>query len=307
PTNRNLHLASAFLQDQIGLFDDRLLLTLGSKFEYGTLSGFQFQPSARLMWNATRTQRVWAAFSRATRTPSRGEKDAEVNLLGVPQLGRVVLLGNSDFGSEEVLSYELGYRAWPLENWSFDAAVFFNDYDDLIFAEQAAVTELGKIPLRIVNGEKARTWGVELATDWRPTDWLRLQLSYTYLRMNFDRKGASDNGPALGFSLGDKRDPQQQLSFRGSFDLQYGTELDIWLRYADGIPDITVIDPERLPPVKAYVALDIRLGWHAGDNLELALVGRDLNNARHLEYLNTIATFPTLVERSYYAQVKWKF
>ncbi|MGR9051993.1 MAG: TonB-dependent receptor plug domain-containing protein, partial [Gammaproteobacteria bacterium] len=29
PTNRNLHLASAFLQDQIGLFDDRLLLTLG--------------------------------------------------------------------------------------------------------------------------------------------------------------------------------------------------------------------------------------------------------------------------------------
>lgn len=308
PAKRNLHLASAFLQDQINLFDDLVTLTIGSKFEYHTFSGFEYQPSVRLMWNASRNQRLWAAFSKATRTPSRGEREAEFNVAAIPQFqSKVVLQGNSDFKSEQVLSYELGYRTWLGDVFSFDIVAFYNDYDDLIFTEIAAITEPGKIPLRIINGEKAQTWGIELAADWRPVDWMRLQLAYTYLRIDYEQINPQNSATGTGFPTGDKRSPEHQASLRGSFDLAYNTELDIWLRYVDGIPNIQVFNAAQLPSVKSYVALDIRLGWQIHNNVELALIGRNLNDAKRLEYLNELHTFPTQVERSFYAQLKWKF
>ncbi len=308
PSKRNLHLLSAFLQDQISLFEDQITLSLGSKFEYHTYSGFEYQPSVRLMWNASRNQRFWTTFSRATRTPSRGEREAEVNITGIPQFqSKLVLQGNSDFQSEQMLSYELGYRTWFGDVFSFDIVAFYNDYDELIFTEIAAITEPGKIPLRIINGEKAQTWGIELAADWRPFDWLRLQLAYTYLRMDYEQTIPLDSAMDTGFPADDKRSPVHQASLRSSFDLAYDTELDIWFRYVDGIPDLEVFNAAQLPSVKSYVALDIRLGWQIHNNVELALIGRNLNDAEHLEYLNELHTFPTQVERSFYAQLKWKF
>ena len=308
PAKRNLHLFSAFLQDKISLFDDLVTLTIGSKFEYHTLSGFEYQPSLRLMWNASRNQRLWAAFSKATRTPSRGEKESKVRIAAIPQFQSIVeLQGNSDFKSEQVLSYELGYRAWSGDVFSFDIVAFYNDYDDLIFTEIVAITEPGKIPIRIVNGEKAQTWGVELAADWRPVDWMRLQLTYTYLRIDYELINPLNSATGSGFPTDDKRSPEHQASLRGSFDLAYNTELDIWLRYVDSIPNIQIFNAAQLPSVESYVALDIRLGWHVHNNVELALIGRNLTDKEHLEYLNELHTFPTQVERSFYAQMKWTF
>jgi iron complex outermembrane receptor protein len=202
PSKRNLHLISAFLQDQIGLFDDKLTLTIGSKVEYHTLSDFEFQPNIRFMWHASSTQRFWAAFSRATRTPSRGEKDAQLNIFGIPRApqdapNKIVLHGNSDFNSEDVLSYELGYRTWFGDYFSFDIVTFYNDYDNLIFAELATITQAGEIPLRMTNDEKAKTWGVEISADWRPVDCMRLHLAYTYLRMDYEQK-KNYNGVCIG-------------------------------------------------------------------------------------------------------------
>ncbi len=308
PAKRNLHLFSAFLQDKISLFDDLVTLTIGSKFEYHTLSGFEYQPSLRLMWNASRNQRLWAAFSKATRTPSRGEKESKVNIAAIPQFQSIVeLQGNSDFKSEQVLSYELGYRAWLGDLFSFDIVAYYNKYDDLIFTKLGTITEPGKIPLRIINGEQAQTWGVEVAVDWRPLDWMRLQLAYTYLQMDYEQEISLNTATGMAFPVGDKRSPEHQASLRSSFDLAYNTELDIWVRYVGGISDIAVFNAAQLPSVNSYVALDIRLGWHVHNNVELALIGRNLTDKEHLEYLNELHTFPTQVERSFYAQMKWQF
>ncbi|MCK5831232.1 MAG: TonB-dependent receptor [Methylococcales bacterium] len=313
PSKRNLHLISAFLQDQIGLFDNRLTVTIGSKVEYHTLSDFEFQPNIRLMWNASSNQRLWAAFSRATRTPSRGEKDAQLNIFGIPRTpqdtpNKIVLHSNSDFKSEDVLSYELGYRTWFGDYFSFDMVTFYNDYDNLIFAELATITQPGEIPLRMTNDEKAKTWGVEISADWRPVDWMRLQLAYTYLGMDYEQKKNKIGAVSgIGFPTGDARSPENQISLRSSFDLSHNTELDIWFRYVDDIADIVVVNPSQLPPVQSYVTVDVRLGWHPHKNIELAIVGKNLNNAERVEYLNEIGSFPTQVERSFYGQLKWKF
>jgi iron complex outermembrane receptor protein len=73
--SRNDQLVSAFVQDEITLVDNYLWLTVGSKFEHNDYSGFEVQPTARLMWAPHQQHRLWAAVSRAVRTPSRVEQD----------------------------------------------------------------------------------------------------------------------------------------------------------------------------------------------------------------------------------------
>ncbi len=50
---------------------ENLFFTLGTKLEHNDYTGFEVEPSARLQWNATSKQMIWAAVSRAVRTPSR--------------------------------------------------------------------------------------------------------------------------------------------------------------------------------------------------------------------------------------------
>src|SRR5207237_10810449 len=75
PPNRNLQLFSGFLQDEITLLPDRLRLTVGTKLEHNDYSGFEVQPSARIAWTPDDHQTVWAAVSRAVRSPSRIDTD----------------------------------------------------------------------------------------------------------------------------------------------------------------------------------------------------------------------------------------
>lgn len=307
PKERDLHLFSAFLQDRISLFDNNLDVTFGTKLEYHTFGGWQYQPNVRAIWKPNSNHRLWVSVSKATRTPSRGERDGEIRILGLPDIQRTVALkGSSNVELEKVLTYEAGYRTWPTANLYFDVAAFYNDYDDLRFTVLGQPTDT-TIPLNIVNGERASTWGVELTANWRPIEWSRWQLTYTFLDTDFKVKEPVFAQSGIGFLLGDERDPKHQVSLRSSFDLGPNVELDLWLRYVDRISDITVINPESLPEVDDYISFDARIGWRPFPNIELSLVGRNLNDAKHIEYLQEIATFPTQVQRSIYGQIKWEF
>ncbi|MGI0035616.1 MAG: TonB-dependent receptor plug domain-containing protein, partial [Nitrososphaera sp.] len=92
PEERDLHLVSGFFQHRINLFDDLVDLSFGTKVEYHTLGGWQYQPNIRAIWKPSLNHRWWTSFSRATRTPSRGEVDADVRFTGVPALQSTVVL-----------------------------------------------------------------------------------------------------------------------------------------------------------------------------------------------------------------------
>ncbi len=132
-------------------------LSFGTKVEYHTLGGWQYQPNIRAIWKPSLNHRWWTSFSRASRTPSRGEVDADVRFTGVPALqSTVVLEGNPELEPENVLSYELGYRTWPRDDFYVDVAGFYNDYDDLrlpVFKNFRP----GTIALQLINGEQATT------------------------------------------------------------------------------------------------------------------------------------------------------
>jgi iron complex outermembrane receptor protein len=82
PDSRSFNLASAFVQDDITLLPNTLRMILGVRFETNNFTGYQPLPNARLMWTPSDTQSVWGSVARAVRTPSRGELDATVDLIG---------------------------------------------------------------------------------------------------------------------------------------------------------------------------------------------------------------------------------
>jgi iron complex outermembrane recepter protein len=125
PVTRAVNLFSELVQDEIFLVVDRLRLTVGSKFEHNDYSGFEFQPTARILWTPVERHYVWAAISRAVRTPSRVEHDLTLTASlnpAFPMFARIT--GNKDFEAEKVLAYELGSRVQPTDRLSVDLAGF---------------------------------------------------------------------------------------------------------------------------------------------------------------------------------------
>jgi iron complex outermembrane receptor protein len=82
-------------------------------------------------------------------------------------------------------------------------------------------------------------------------------------------------------------------------DLPNGWELDTALNYVDELPDLGIED---------YVRLDVRLGWHASEQVELSVVGQNLLEPNHQEFLGFAGGFqPALVPRSIYGKVTLRF
>ena len=287
PARLSFQLFSAFAQDEITLVRDRVRLTLGSKFEHNDFSGFEFQPSGRLSWTVTSRQTLWAAISRAVRTPSRIDRD-----FFVPANPPFALAGGPNFISEELLAYELGYRVRPIDQLSFSLATFYNDYSNLRSLEPGPPSIIG-------NGLKGETYGAELAGNYQMTSWWRWQAGYTYLQEHIRLKSGSMD---FNQGRGEGSDPQNQFFIRSSMDLPGKLTLDAALRYVDVLHNIANGVRGTVP---SYVELDARLSWTPIDNLELSVVGQNLLDRQHPEF-----GFPTSrheIQRGGFVKVTWRF
>jgi len=312
PDSRDDDLFSGFVQDDITLIRDRLQLTLGSKFEHNDYTGSEIQPNGRLMWTPHEGHSIWGAISRAVRTPSRTEHDGRINMMVLPPgsslplfPGHVVVgvVGDGDYDSEELLAYELGYRVQPTDQLSVDIATFYNDYSHLRTLEPGGpFLEISPSPAHLVflssadNEMEGETYGIEVAADWRASDWWRIQASYTYLQIQLELD--RDSGDTISESA-EGESPHHQLSLRSSMDIVRDLALDLWVRYVDDLPS---------QDVDSYFTLDVRLGWKLYGNVELSVVGQNLLDDQHPEYKpEIIDTIPTEVERGVYGKVTWQF
>jgi len=298
PDSRTAHLFSGFIQDEITVVEERLRLTLGSKFEHNDFTGFEFQPGARLSWTPHERHTAWAAISRAVRTPSRAEDDVEINQPG-PAPGTVLSIrGDRGFDSEKLIAYEAGYRFQPHTRVSVAIAAFYNDYDDLRTLEPRPIIPgiPVVIPLVVANNLEGETYGVELGPRWQVTDWWRLQMTYSFLEMNLRRKPGSNDTTSEG---AEERSPHHQATVRSTVDLPGNWTLDGAVRYVDSLPNLNI---------PSYVTLDVRLAWRPIERLEISVVGQNLLDDQHAEFAPAlIRTQPTEVERSVHGQVSLRF
>ena len=117
PPQKDSHLTSFFLHDEIALIPEHLSLILGARFECNNYSGFEIQPNSRLIWKPTPRHTLWTAVARAMRTPSRGDHGIIFPQSVIPppltfvpfpvnQLPAVVTIyGTEEYASEELLAY----------------------------------------------------------------------------------------------------------------------------------------------------------------------------------------------------------
>lgn len=305
--DRHKHLLySAFVQDEIQLQED-VHLTLGTKLERNDFTGLEIQPGARLQWRATPTDNVWGALSRSVHTPSMATTSAvgHFGLQSVPMLGNVVLgvRGHPDLQSEEMKSFELGYRGQFGPTVTFDAAGFYNQYDDLVSREQGALTFVPypMLPLNFDNRMEGRTYGLELATNWQVnSDW-RLHGSYSWLKM--DLRAKPGGGGIAGFGA-QGQSPRHMVKLHALHRLAQNVELDANLSFTSALRFAQQTGVSVTVP--SYTRLDLRLGWRPSSTVEVNLIGRNLLEKRHAEYIGE-DTRESQVPRSLLLQTKWTF
>jgi iron complex outermembrane recepter protein len=312
PNHVSLNLFSAFVQDQITLVDNRLKLTLGSKFEHNTFTGFEIEPNARLLWTLTPNQSIWTAVSRAVRTPALTEEGLRLNSQVIPPgipgnpapfPAVVAVFGSPQFNSEDLLAYELGYRVQATSNVSFDIATFYNNYSNLRSAEPGIPFVEGSpaptdivVPLVAENRMSGGTYGVELFADWKVLPKWRVTGSYSYLQMDI-HKNSNSQDPTADNPNGSS--PRHQWYVRSSADLPKHFDLDTTLRFVDRLPSL------NLP---SYYSVDAHLGWRPVRNLELSIGGQNLLDDQHLEFLpDFVNTSPTVVKRSIFGSITVTF
>jgi iron complex outermembrane receptor protein len=307
PAKRSDNLYSGFLQDEIMLATDRLWLTLGAKWEHNDFTGHEFQPSGRLLWKASDKQTVWAAVSRAVRTPSQFEESGSITLAVIPTIPpdtmKVTLNGNENYDSEDLIAYEAGYRWLALENVSLDVAIFYNDYDNLQTTDPIYPQSFNE--LTFSNKMSGSTYGLELASDWKPANWLKFQFGYTYLGFDLEVEANSFSSDLGEFQ--DAISPKHQFSIQSAVNVNKDLQFNLWARYVDSLTASKEMLSISKTIVDAYLTLDANVSWRPAENLELMLVGQNLLNSSHLEYVSEFSTPLTEIERSVYGKLTYYF
>lgn len=292
PPTLDRDLYSLFAQDEIALRPD-LSLTVGSKLERNNYTGFEVEPNVRLSWLLNSDQALWTAISRAVRTPSRIDQD--VFEAAPPHF--VLLEGGSDFTSESVVAYELGYRVQIEPQLSASVSSFFNHYNDI---RSTTITPATLLPFVFANGLEGDTYGLEFSGNYQVSDAWSLHAGYTLLKEHLHVKPGQID---INDGLNETADPQHQFSLRSSLNLPRHTEFDTALRWVD---TLHTNNGPVVGTVPSYFELDAHLAWHASDRLEFALVGQNLLHNRHPEYGFPGPARPE-IERTAYGKFTWRY
>lgn len=305
PASRSDHLLNMFLQDEISLMPEKLRFIVGTKFEHNDYTGWELQPSARLLWTPNKQYSIWTAVTRSVRTPSRSEQDSQRGFMAIPPSppvplpSLVIATGNRQLKAETLLAYELGFRANLNETFSLDISSFYNRYSNIIVASSGTPFVDGMqitVPLSLTNlSSDYVSRGGEISLQWQPLEWWKLKGGYAYIRFSGD--GIKD-------SQAIKATPSHQATLRSMMALGRDVDFDIWTRYVGDNRYPLVTGSVEIP---AYVTVDVRLAWRPLAGLELSLVGQNLLDRRHLETVSDFTVARHEVERTIYGKVTWNF
>jgi iron complex outermembrane receptor protein len=301
PAEDRSSLLTAFVQDEIALFGNRLTVTLGSQVQRDAVSGAGVQPTARVMWKARPGQRLWAATSRAIRTPSLIDRGVRLTLPPVPSATGLPLvvsvMGNPDAEAESLVDTEAGYRLEIGTAASVDVTGFWGRYHHLRTHEPAAPV-IGFVPSPSVHVTshvssrlEATTRGLEVAGRFTPVAAWRLEGSYTALHVTPTRATVSQDPTADGSA------PRTQWQLRSAFSP--GTQATL---------NVAIFHVGRLEQfqVDAYTRADVSAEWRFTRRLSAMAIGQNLFDAAHDEFRGSTAYVQaTQVPRSVNVRLRW--
>jgi len=306
PAEDSASLLTAFIQDEIALFGKRLALTLGSQVQYDSDSGADVQPTARVMWMGLPRQRLWAATSRAVRTPSMTDRGVRIDLLPVPSASglplAVTVLGNPAAKTERLVDAEAGYRIEVGAVASIDVTGFVGRYDQLQTQEPGAPAVL-LVPsphVRVVtqfgNQLEATTRGFEAGAHWAPVPAWRVDGSYTHFALIRHLAATSGDPDA---ARDDQSSPRRQWQLRSTLAPSTRATLAV---------SIFHVSPLERYNVSAYTRGDATAEWRFNSGLSLMAIGQNLFDTSHAEFSGAASLLrATEVPRSASLRLRWTF
>jgi iron complex outermembrane recepter protein len=295
--SRTMTLVTGFAQDEIELLPGALHLALGVKLEHNYHTGFEIQPGARIAWTPGTDRTLWAAVSRAVRTPDRFETGGRSAVTTFPTGPasppvEIDLVGNPNLDAEELLAYEIGYRFEPAPHVSLDVATFYDEYDPIIQFEHPAVAfDAAPMPHVVVaqnadNVPGGASYGAEASLRWSLTDRLELNAAYSWLHLKFldgDREFAA---------------AEQQAQLRVHLELPRQLELTGAVAYTDRL---------SAQDIDAYVRLDVGFIWRPTDALEAGVWGQNLLDERHAEFTDLLTQAKLEIPRNVLLKITKRF
>ena len=150
------------------------------------------------------------------------------------------------------------------------------------------------LPVTFANGLHGSSHGLEITGDLRPISWWRTTASYSWLRVQMTRSpGSRDVSQERRY---EGLSAQHQVQLVSSLDLPHRTSFDWFFRYVSELP---------AGPVPAYATSSIRGAWQPNRQIEIAIVGQNLHEARHLEW-PAGAGGNVQIQRSAHLAVTWR-
>ncbi|MEO7272392.1 MAG: TonB-dependent receptor [Vicinamibacterales bacterium] len=306
PINGRSQLMTVFAQDEISLVPTRVAVTLGTQAQYDSAAGAGLQPTARLTWTVTPSQRVWAATSRALRTPSRYEHALHLGLpKGIVEGGLplvVTTLGNPDLATETFVDVEAGYRLEIGKAAALDVTTFAGRYEHLRTNETSAPTVsfdgIPHVSVLSVFGNQlaASTRGLELAGEVVPLAGWRLAGSYTLFRLTPHLQAGSTDPTAASYT---GLAPRAQWNLGSTWGGGSRQTIALALFHAGPLPTMGL---------GSYTRADVTIEWAATRSVILAAIGQNLLQPAHGEFVGPDAFVgATNMPRRLGLRVRWTF
>lgn len=312
---------SVFIQDDISIVPDKFSIEVGLKLENNELSQdtLEYMPTVRALWKPAEQHTVWAAATRAVRTPSPADLGTAITDINSPIAPgdpanpfplplRAGSNGNPDFKSESNVAVELGMRGQLSENLSYDIALFEMQYKDIrslvptdvqcnpsgtsVFVDPFCLATSDSVIAvsTFSNANDTRTRGGEISLDWMPFEQLRFRTAVSYARETPDVVP-----PAIDIS---GTYPEWQFSLRTEWSPTDRIDIGALVRYVDEI---------RLREIDDYWQANLNVRMELGERWLLSSGVRNLLGSQ-LEYQSEFADiFPTEIERSAYLNLRYSY
>jgi iron complex outermembrane recepter protein len=296
-----------FAEDEIALAPDKLSLIAGARWGWNNVTGFETQPTVRLLWTPAPNVASWAAVSQAVRTPDLVTMEIDAYMAAVPVapgvVGLVELKGNPKAESEPMIAYEAGQRFAAGQRLSVDLTGFYNDYRRIscqVYLNPFFVAPAGgdsgylDIPVQFEDSCRAQSVGAEMSATYKASDRWRLIGGYSWLRLH--EQGEPGQSVNLARDIGSS--PHNQWLMRSELDLTKRLQLDTALYVYGAMPEVGIA--RQIRP-------DARLGWKISRKLELSAGVQDALQPYHAEFLSTRLSETLVVHRNIYGKLTWRF
>jgi hemoglobin/transferrin/lactoferrin receptor protein len=289
--------AGIYAQDNIGLLDNKMDVTLGSRYDFIWISNdktlsplyqinngaFNYSPAGQIaLWNAQKDQNKSYTYSlgvlyslandlkltfnaaHSFRSPSLEERYQDVNQ------GNVISLGNPDLEPEKGYFLDAGLRLHQ-DNFRIDLSIFSNFMTDLVSQIQSAPDTL-----TMINVGKAFLYGFDVDADYNPSDSFVWYFKISYVR---------------GRDTKDETDLSEIPPLNGTFGVKYNilsrAELDLLAVVYDAQNRVA---PSELPtPGYTYYNIYVNSERYRVSGFDLS-ISTGVENIFNKEYRNHLST-----------------